>query len=79
MTTNNPDRIDKAASSVDDLERGLVVAAPSPEYTIIDIVFLLFSFPASFFAAFGLAPFIDIPDWGAPPSAATWADPKSVS
>lgn len=78
MTANGPSEIGKAASSTDDPERGAAADAPDPEYTVNDIYFLLFAFPASFFVTFGLAPFIDVPNWGAPPSADTWADPRSV-
>lgn len=79
MSTNSPDKIGVPASLIDDPERGVVADRLDPEYTTRDIIFLLFSFPASFFTSFGLAPFIDVPHWGAPPSADTWADPRSVS
>lgn len=79
MTTHTPDTTSKTASSVDDPERGAAADIPSLEYTIDDILFLLFSFPASFLATFGLTPFIEVPGWGAPLAAGAWANPRSAS
>ncbi|KAK8093369.1 hypothetical protein PG997_000054 [Apiospora hydei] len=79
MASNNSDKNTKAASSRDDVERGIVAPVQDPEYTINDIYFLLLGLPFSFLASFGLRHWMDIPNHRDLPSLDHEAEHQKIS